>query len=271
MGTVSILDGLKRKLVADSVASGRRADGRALDAMRELTVETGVVPKAEGSARVRLGRTEVVTGVKVNPDRPFPDTGDRGTFICTAEIPPLAHPDAEAGPPSEAVIELARVVDRGIRESHMLDMSQLVIKRDVSVVGVFTDNAVMDDGGNLFDACSYASVAAILSCKLPVWEMAEDAPRLVEGQKRDPPIATVPVSVTMGRIGDSIIVDPSLEEWMCLDARLTITTNSEGNICALQKGGREGFTPEQLNSCAETAISVGARVRPKLEAARQAG
>ena len=268
MGTVSILDGLKRKMVTDSLASGRRTDGRTPGEMRELTIETGVIPKAEGSARVRLGRTEVVTGVKVNPDRPFPDTGDRGTFICTAEIPPLAHPDAEAGPPSEAVIELARVVDRGIRESHMVDMSQLVIKRDVSVIGVFTDNAVLDNGGNLFDACSYASTAAILSCKMPVWEMVDDAPKRVEGQLRAPPITTVPVSVTMGRIGEHIVVDPNADEWTCLDARLTITTNSDGNICALQKGGRDGFTPEQLNECAETAISVGARVRPKLEAAR---
>ena len=50
--------------------------------------------------------------------------GDKGIFICTAEILPLAHPDIETGPPGPEVIELARVVDRGIRESGVLHQFQ---------------------------------------------------------------------------------------------------------------------------------------------------
>ena len=61
---------------------------------RPISIETGAIPHANGSARVRLGDTEVVTGVKIQPDRPFPDMGDKGIFICTAEILPLAHPDS---------------------------------------------------------------------------------------------------------------------------------------------------------------------------------
>lgn len=269
MGTVSIIDDLERKLIVDSLEKGMRTDGRAIDEPRELRIETGVIPKAEGSARVYLGKTEVVTGVKVSPSTPFADAGDKGSLICTAEIPPLAHPDAEGGPPSEAVIELARVVDRGIRESHMIDMSQLVIQRDVSVVGVFADNAVLDNCGNLFDACSYATCAAVLNTKMPSWEMVDGSPKLVEGPRRALPISTIPISVTMGRIGKHVIVDPDAAEWMCLDARLTITTNSDGNICALQKGGREGFSLEQLTACGDTAVAVGRKIRSTLEAFRQ--
>ena len=136
-----------------------------LDEYRSLLIDTGIIPKANGSARVRLGDTEVVTGVKIQPDKPFPDLGEKGIFICTAEILPLAHPDAEPGPPGEDIIELARVVDRGIRESGMIDLSQLVLEKDKSVIGVFSDNSVTDHDGNLFDACSYATTAAILSCK----------------------------------------------------------------------------------------------------------
>lgn len=268
MGTVSVLDSLERKLIIESLDAGKRTDGRALDEPRKIIIETGVIPKAEGSARVFLGKTEVVTGVKVNPSTPFPDTGDKGALICTAEIPPLAHPDAEGGPPSEKVIELARVVDRGIRESHMIDMSQLVIQRDVSVVGVFADNAILDDCGNLFDACSYATCAAILNTKMPTWEMVDGSPKKLEGAERPLPISTIPVSVTMGRIGKHIIVDPDATEWMCLDARITITTNSDGNICALQKGGSEGFSVEQLVACGDTAITVGAKVRSIIESSK---
>ncbi|MEK6972270.1 MAG: exosome complex component Rrp42, partial [Thermoproteota archaeon] len=161
--TSSVLDQLKRKEIVDLLDQGKRIDGRAFDQPRPLSIETGVIPKANGSARVRLGDTEIVTGIKIQPDKPFPDLGDKGIFICTAEILPLAHPDAEPGPPGEDVIELARVVDRGIRESGMIDMSKLVLEKDKSVIGIFADNSVVDHDGNLFDACSYATTAAILS------------------------------------------------------------------------------------------------------------
>jgi len=269
VGHHSILDKLKKNEIIDLLQQGQRIDGRAFDEYRPLTVDTGVIPKANGSSRVRLGDTEVVTGIKIQPDRPFPDMGDKGIFICTAEILPLAHPDAETGPPQEHVIEVARVVDRGIRESGMIDLSQLVLEKDKSVIGIFADNSITDHNGNLFDACSYASVTAILSCKIPKWEMKDEKPTLVDGQVSDPPITTIPVSVTMGRIGDHIIVDPNSEEWQCMDARITITTNSDGNICALQKGGNDGFSLDQIIKCSEISISVGTKIRDILKQAQQ--
>jgi exosome complex component RRP42 len=261
----AILDDLKKKKITSLLRDGQRIDGRALDEPRQLVIDTNVIPKAEGSARVRLGDTEVVCGVKVQPDKPFPDLGDRGIFICTAEIMPLADPTVETGPPGEDVIELARVVDRGIRESGMIDLTKLVLEKNKSVIGLFVDNSVTDYDGNLFDACSYASVASILSCKIPKWEIKDDAPAKVDGQVIDPPITTIPVSVTMGRIGDQIIVDPNADEWSCMDARITITTNSAGNICAIQKGGNDGFTQEQLVKCGQISIATGAKIRETIK------
>ena len=135
--TINVIDDLKRSQIVELLDQGKRVDGRAFDEPRKLVVEIDAIPKANGSARVRLGETEAVCGVKIQPDRPFPDMGDKGIFICTAELLPLSHPSVETGPPGPDVIELARVVDRGIRESHMVDVSQLVIEKDKSVVGVF--------------------------------------------------------------------------------------------------------------------------------------
>jgi len=261
----TILDQLRRDKITDLLKQGKRLDGRALDEQRPLTIETGVIPKANGSARVKLGNTEVITGVKVQPDKPFPDLGDKGILICTAEILPLADPNVEPGPPTEDVIELARVVDRGIRETEMIDLHQLVLLENKSVVGIFIDSSVIDSAGNLFDACSYASVAAVLSSTIPKYEIKDEAPVLVEGVTSKPPIKTLPVSVTMARIGDNIVVDPSREEEECMDARITITTNSEGNICALQKGGNDGFSVDQLIKCSEMALSVGTKIRKRFE------
>ena len=260
-----VIDELKKSQILELLEQGRRIDGRALDEPRELTIETNAIPKANGSARVRLGDSEVVCGVKIQPDRPFPDMGDKGIFICTAELLPLSHPSVETGPPGPDVIELARVVDRGIRESHMIDLSKLVIEKDKSVVGVFADNVVVDYDGNLFDACAYAATAAVLSSQTPKWELVDDIPKLVEGQETDVPITTIPVSVTMGKIGNYIIVDPNSDEWDVMDARITITTDSDGNVCALQKGGDDGFSLDEIIKCGEISVNIGSKIREKLK------
>jgi exosome complex component RRP42 len=265
--TSTVIDELKKSQILELLEQGKRIDGRALDESRKLTVEINAIPKANGSARVRLGDTEAICGVKIQPDRPFPDMGDKGIFICTAELLPLSHPSVETGPPGPDVIELARVVDRGIRESHMVDVSQLVIEKDKSVVGVFADNVVVDYDGNLFDACSYAATAAVLKSKLPKWEMKDDVPTLVEGEESELPTTTIPVSVTMGKIGKHIIVDPNGDEWASMDSRITITTDSDGNIVALQKGGDDGFTVDEIVKCGELSIKAGAKIRETLKQA----
>ena len=270
MTSTSVLDELKKLQIIELLEQGKRVDGRSLDEPRELVIEINAIPKANGSARVRLGDSEVICGVKIQPDRPFPDMGDKGIFICTAELLPLSDPNVETGPPGPDVIELARVVDRGIRESHMIDLSQLVIEKDKSVVGVFADNVVVDYDGNLFDACAYAATAAILSSKTPKWEIKNDVPTLVEGGESDVPVTTIPVSVTMGKIGNHIIVDPNADEWTCMDARITITTDSDGNICALQKGGNDGFSLDEIVKCGEMSVKVGSKIREKLKQAKGA-
>lgn len=129
----------------------------------------------------------------------------------------------------------------------------------------------MDYDGNLFDTCAYAATAAILTSKTPKWEMKNDVPTLVEGEESDVPISTIPVSVTMGKIGNHIIVDPNGDEWSNMDARITITTDSNGNICALQKGGTDGFTFEEVIKCGDLSVKVGSKIREKLKQAKESG
>ena len=91
--------------------------------------------------------------------------------------------------------------------------------------------------------------------------MQDEKPVKIEGEFTEPPITTLPVSVTMAKIGDFIVVDPTIEEWGIMDARITITTNSDGNVVALQKGGSDGFTQEELIKCSEMSIKVGSKIR----------
>ncbi len=73
----------------------------------------------------------------------------------------------------------------------------------------------------------------------------------------------------MGKIDGQIVVDPNADEWNCMDARITITTDSNENICAMQKGGSEGFTHDEIINCAETSISVGRKIRETLKRVKE--
>lgn len=265
-----IVEHLRREQMNEVLATGKRIDGRSATDYREIKIETGVIKKANGSAMVTLGNTQVVAGVKVQMDKPFPDTPNKGLLICTAEVLPLASPYAEPGPPDEDVIELARVVDRGIRESEMIDLEKFVLVPGEKVYAVFADVSILNVGGNLFDATSYAVVAALLTSRLPKFEI-KDGKAVDTGETMPPPLKTIPVSITSARIGDTIIVDPTSEEELCMDARVTMTTDDKGRVCAVQKGGRGTFTPEQINTIVATAISKGAEIRSKFKGLMSSG
>ena len=259
-----IVEHLRRQQMWDVISKGKRLDGRALDEMRTLEAELDIIKKANGSAKVKLGDSEVVAGIKVETGEPFEGLENKGALIISAEVLPTASPYIEPGPPDEETIELARVVDRGIRESDMLDLDKLVLVPGKIVYTIFVDCSVLNTDGNLLDATSYAVVSALLSCKLPVFEI-QDGKVVDTGKAQDPPLTTIPVSITQVRIGDTIILDPTAEEEACMNARITITTNSNGDYVAIQKGFTGGFTREQIKKAAETARIKGEQVRAKLQ------
>lgn len=259
-----VVETIKRNQIVEALAKGRRLDGRGLSDQRKLEIKTHVIEKANGSAMVTLGSTQVLAGVKVDKGVPFPDTPDKGLLIVGAEVLPMAASYLEAGPPDENAIELARVVDRGVRESEMIDVSSLVIKAGKWVYSVFVDVNILNVDGNLFDATSYAVVSALLTAKMPKFVLEGDAVKDT-GERLPLPVRKVPVSVTMANINGNLVLDPTEEEEAVMDARITLDTEDEGNICAGQKGEPGSFTPEQLVTAAEWSIAKGKEVRTKIK------
>jgi len=261
-----VVETLRKAQMVELLAKGKRVDGRSQDEMRALKIETRLIEKANGSAKVSLGNTQVIAGVKVATGTPFADTPDKGVLMVNAEVLPLASPYAEAGPPDENAIELARVVDRGVRESEMVDLSKLVLIAGKSVYTVFVDVNILNVDGNLFDATSYAVVSALRTAKIPKFEA--DGDKVTNTGKLMPlPVQKTPVSVTMARIGSVIVVDPTAEEEAVMDARITLTTDDEDNICAGQKGEAGTFTPAQVMEAADRAIRKGRELRSVIKEA----
>ncbi|MBS7653762.1 MAG: exosome complex protein Rrp42 [Candidatus Bathyarchaeia archaeon] len=254
---------IRQKQIAQMVASGKRLDGRGLKDYRPIKVETGIIEKAEGSSRALLGKTEVVVGVKVEIGDPFLDRPDEGVFTVNSEFVPLASPEFEAGPPSEESIELARVVDRGIRESKAIDLEKLCLIPGKKVYVIFIDIYVLNHDGNLIDASSLASLAALLNTKIPVY-VVEDNEVKKTNDYIPLPIKNLPVSITLANISDKLIVDPWLEEEEAMSARLTITFDKDNKISAIQKGGPGALTPQQIMEAAHMAREKAEELRKML-------
>src|SRR6266540_4668169 len=183
-----IVEHLRKQHMWDALSRGKRLDGRDFNELRPLLIETDIIKKANGSARVKLGDSEVIAGVKVETGEPFEGLENKGALIVSAEVLPTASPYIEPGPPDEETIELARVVDRGIRESEMIDLDKLVLVPGEIVYTVFVDCSIVNMDGNLFDATSYAVVLALSTSKFPVLEIKNDKV-FDTGKVQDPPIS----------------------------------------------------------------------------------
>ncbi|MGH7340998.1 MAG: exosome complex protein Rrp42, partial [Candidatus Rokuibacteriota bacterium] len=189
---------------------------------------------------VNLGGTTVLVGVKVALGTPFPDRPKDGVIITNAELVPMASPSFEVGPPSKESIEVARVVDRSIRESKMLDLGELCVKEGEKVWMLNIDIHAINYDGNLFDAALIAAVTALKLTKVPAKDKGvgpENVPLHVHH---------TPTSTTAIKIGRNIFIDPQIDEESVAEARLTVGVDEHGAIRAMQKGLDGSFTVDEV-------------------------
>jgi exosome complex component RRP42 len=136
----------------------------------------------------------------------------------------------------------------------MIDLEKLCIEPGKKVWINFVDIYVLDFDGNLFDACSLGAVAAIKSAIVPAKAngLGEDYPM---------PTTCTPISVTSLQIENSLLVDPTLDEEKVATARLTVTTDDNGDLRAMQKGLSGALTLEQVKTAIETSRRLGIEIR----------
>ena len=252
---MDIVPEITRQSITNLVTNDKREDGRELNEYRDISIETDVISKAEGSARVKIGGTQVIVGIKPQLGSPFPDTPDLGVLMTNCEMLPMADPNFEPGPPSDDSIELARVVDRGIRESELVELDKLCIEEGKHVWMLFIDLHIIDNCGNLFDACELAVMAALKSTKLPAASIVDEEVVLSEDETFDLPINNELALCTFVKIGDKMVLDPTLDEERVASARLNVGVTKDGRICSMQKGGSQPLNKDELLKAVNVAVS----------------
>lgn len=256
---------LTSKRIKEYLLKSKRFDGRKPGEFRETTVETGISKNAEGSSRVKIGETEVLVGIKMDIMEPYPDSPDKGNLITSAELLPLSSPRFESGPPKFPAIELARVTDRFIRESKFIDFKKLCIKKGEKVWAVFIDIYSINDDGNLLDAAGIGALAALKTAKIPKYDKKEEKVLYGEWSEKKIPLSKeMPVSITIHKIGEALIVDPTREEEDTAEANITIGSH-KGSISSIQKSKLESFKLEEIEKALDLSEKVWEKIFEKIK------
>ena len=122
--------------------------------------------------------------------------------------------------------------------SSILDLKTLIIIPGTSWI-LNLKVIVIDNGGNLLDCICLAIRNALYTTQIPKVSVQQvdgnyDYDLLDEFEYlkiRD----MVPISTTVYQIGNAIIIDPTLEEELCCDARVSVLIDYKGNVVGILK------------------------------------
>jgi ribonuclease PH len=178
-----------------------RADGRAQDQIRPITVERGYVVYPEGSILISMGHTKVLCNASIEKRLPQWLNG-RGQGWLTAEyamLPRATHDrsmrDSRSARPNSRSLEISRLIGRSLRAV-----------TDLTAIGEHTITIDCDvlqaDGGT--------RTAAITGSYLAL-EMAID--HMLEEKKieRSPALARVS-AISVGVVDGEVVVDLNYDE-----------------------------------------------------------
>jgi len=213
---------------------------------RFFAVQTGVIPHANGSSRLQLDRTEILVSVKAELGEPEPEAPHQGKIVCSVDCTSSLALESE-DERKNVNIQLTSGLTKVLCESKWLDLSTLCVIKGKQCWTIYVDAMVLDSSGNLLDAICLAARAALITTTLPRIEVLgqeEGNEGGMEIQVSDDPndakplvssLLSVPIAVTLTKIGNAFVVDASAEEEQCMAVGLTLVCNEKGEICGMQK------------------------------------
>lgn len=221
--------------------------GRAIDALRPLSLERGVSEYAEGSCLIAFGKTRVLCTASVEPGVPSWRRGS-GQGWLTAEYAMLPRATRTRTPRERGQLggrtqEIQRLIGRSVRA--MLD--------DFSF-GEFTCRVDCDvlqaDGGTRTAAITGAAVAVV-----DAFEQAVRAGALPQS-----PVRRRVAAVSVGLIDGEPRLDLDYDEDVRAGVDMNVVKSSEGGFVEVQGTGEHGtYTRAELDallSLAERGIAL---------------
>jgi len=215
--------------------------GRTADALREVRLERGAAPNAEGSCLVAFGQTRVLCAVSVEEGVPGWRRG-RGEGWLTAEYAMLPRATStrtarERGQIGGRTQEIQRLIGRSVRA--MLDdfaWGEYTLKVDCDVLQA--------DGGTRTAAITGACVALVDAFD---WMVAK-------GKLKRSPVRRRVAGVSVGIVRGEARLDLEYSEDVVADVDMNVVMSSEGRFVEVQGTGENGtFDRAELDRLLELA------------------
>ncbi|KAI9275996.1 ribosomal protein S5 domain 2-type protein [Sporodiniella umbellata] len=264
----------EKSYIEEGIQHDCRADGRGRLDYRHLVLETGLLSQASGSARGRLGDSDVLVGVKVEIGTMEANGANEGRVVCSVECSPSASQQFEGRGGDEYNNALTVALDRVFNGPQSgLDLASLCIIPKQTCWVIYIDAMVMDAAGNLLDCIVMTTRAALFNARIPKTDIIDLGEGEFEFEVTDDvdqaePIAgwaLSPITVTLYKIAHRYVIDPTLLEELAAQLTLTVAVNPDGAVCGIQKGGNGSIEPSLLNEMIQTATTLAKPLLTQLD------
>jgi exosome complex component RRP41 len=143
----------------------KRYDGRKPNELRPLKIESGVLPNADGSAYIEMGRNKVLVGVfgprEMHPKR-F-SKPDMATLRCRYRMAPFSVDPRRSPAPSRRDNEISMVMRYALEPAVFLD------RYPRSAIDVYAE--ILEADGGTRTACINAATVALVDAGIPMRDL----------------------------------------------------------------------------------------------------
>ena len=159
----------------------KRFDGREPTELRPIKIESGVLPNADGSAYIEMGRNKIVVGVfgprEMHPRRLAKP--NMATLRCRYHMAPFSVDPRRSPAPSRRDNEISMVMRYALEPAVFLE------RYPRSVIDVYAE--ILEADGGTRTACINAATVALVDAGIPMRDLV--------------------ASCAVGKIDDQIILD----------------------------------------------------------------
>ena len=250
------------------LSGGERPDGRGLHERRPVTISSGHIRSADGSAVVKSGHTTVVCGVRAELTSPGPDHPDQGYIVPNFTFANSSLGASVAG--VHATQRLSQFLLTVLDTSQCINTRDLCIKSGHYVWVLYIDLVCLDQAGNIMDTAVTAMIAALDNVTLPIVSVDDESNEVKVSTKNRHKLKLLnhPSSSSVVIFSNSanpscpyLVSDPTEEEENLSSSLVTVVTVDD-QVCHLINPGGELLTPTLLQQTVSLAFK---RTKPNCD------
>ncbi|KAH8366997.1 hypothetical protein KR084_010247 [Drosophila pseudotakahashii] len=247
----------ERNFVQLAAKQSQRFDGRRPNECRDVELTFGA---DWGTVAVSLGETKVLTHVTCDLGAPTTSRPNEGKLQLNVNLGGVAFLDEVQTTHDQRSLTLNSLLERTFRSSRCVDLESLCVAAEQHVWCIRVDINVLNHDGNLYDASTIATLAALMHFRRPDVAFADDELRIYTEKEREfIPLLFLhyPVSVTycIYKSSGQPIVDPTLLEENAADSVIVLSFNSYQELCTLNAGGTAPTNVRTIMQCARNAAT----------------